>query len=241
MATTTSTLARGIRKLETLSLVDTLERELERRILDGDFAPGEHLREVELAEEYGVGRHTLRAAFDCLVRRRLLEKERHRGIFVRALTDRDLDEIYQLRTAVEVEAIRRLAVRGEVPPLAQAAVANLRKLGSRPAWRRVVRADLDFHRELVAAAGNVRLTRVHDELHAEILLCLAQLVHGYASAAELAAEHAELLRAIETRQPDMAERALRDHLEPAVAWLRERAAVSASAPSVGSRGQLLSP
>src|SRR5437867_11218368 len=83
---------RVMRQLETVSIVEALEDELARRILDGEFTPGEHLREVELSEQYQVGRHTLRAAFDGLVRRGLLQRARNRGVFVREFTEQDRSE-----------------------------------------------------------------------------------------------------------------------------------------------------
>jgi DNA-binding GntR family transcriptional regulator len=213
-----------MRRLETVSIVEALEDDLERRLLGGQLAPGEHLREVELAEQYSVGRHTLRAAFDGLVRRGLLERARNRGVFVRALTVRDLSEIYELRTALEVQAFRTLAVRRTVPDAAREAVARLRTLGSRSRWRRVVESDLAFHRAIVVGTGNDRLARAHEDLQSEILLCLAQLVHGYASVQQLTAEHDQLLETIEAGRPAAAEAAVRDHLERATAWLMERAA-----------------
>jgi DNA-binding GntR family transcriptional regulator len=210
--------------LETVSTVQALVRELERQVLDGVFAPGEHMRELELAAQFGVARHTLRAAFDELVRRGLLEKARNRGVFVRVLTAGDLAEIYELRTALEAQAFRMLAGAGTpAPPAAHAALAELRRLGSHSPWRHVVRSDLAFHRAIVAGAGNTRLSRAHVQLEAEMLLCLAQLVHGYASVGELVAQHTELLRAIERGRPVNAETAIREHLEVAMKWLMDRA------------------
>jgi DNA-binding GntR family transcriptional regulator len=216
-----------VRKLETVSIVEALEDDLERRVLDGEFRPGEHLREIELADEYGVGRHTLRAAFDGLVRRRLLDRARNRGVFVRELTETDLLEIYHLRTALEVQAFRLLAAGKEVPAGAREALADLRKLDSQSPWRLVVEADLAFHRAIVAGAGNARLERAYGDLQSEILLCLAQLVHGYASVRQLTRQHAGLLRAIESGRPATAESAIRDHLEGATAWLVDHVAASA--------------
>src|SRR5436190_11924643 len=170
-----------MRSLSTVSTAEALEADLERRILQGDFPPGEHLREIELSEEYRVGRHTLRAAFDRLVRRGLLGKERNRGVFVRQLTADDLREIYEVREALEVEAVRILAGRRIVPGPAVAASEELRTMSPRTPRVHVIEADLAFHRALVAATENTRLTRVHRELGAEIRLCLAQLVKGYAT------------------------------------------------------------
>jgi DNA-binding GntR family transcriptional regulator len=209
--------------LETVSTVDALERDLERQVLDGAFAPGEHLREIELAQQYGVARHTIRAAFDGLARKGLLEKARNRGVFVRALTATDLAEIYELRAALEAQAFRALALSGAAPPEAHEALAELRGLSARSPWRHVVRADLAFHRAIVAGAGNDRLARAHEQLEAEVLLCLAQLVHGYASIKELVAQHVELLGSIEGGRPDQAEQAIRRHLDQATEWLMARA------------------
>jgi DNA-binding GntR family transcriptional regulator len=212
-----------VRSLSTVSTAEALEEDLQRRILQGDFAPEEHLREIELSEEYKVGRHTLRAAFDRLVRRGLLGKERNRGVFVRQLTADDLREIYELREALEVEAVRILAGRRIVPDAAKAATNDLKRMSTRsPRWE-VIEADLAFHRALVAATENTRLIRVHRDLGAEIRLCLAQLVKGYASPKELAVQHARLLEPIERGRPQAAERAIRDHFFTALDWLVEHA------------------
>ncbi len=212
-----------VRELETVSVVEALEDDLSRRVLESEFKPGDHLREIELAEEYSVGRHTLRAAFDGLVRRGLLERSRNKGVFVRALTTRDLQEMYELRIALEVQAFRVLAARAEAPEEAKAAIDQLRSLNSRSARRLVVEADLTFHRAIVYGAGNERLARAHEDLTSEILLSLAQLVEGYASVRELVAMHTELLEVIERGRPAKAEAAIRDHLEAATAWLVARA------------------
>jgi DNA-binding GntR family transcriptional regulator len=225
----------AMRELKAVSIVEALEEELARRILDGDLTPGEHLREIELSEQYQVGRHTLRAAFDGLVRRGLLQRARNRGVFVRQFTEQDLAEIYELRTALEAQAFRTLAARKTVPETAREAMRRYRTLNSRSPRRLVVEADLAFHRAIVVATGNARLARVHEHLQAEIELCLSQLAQSYATVRELVAQHADLLKAIESGRPDKAEAAIRNHLENATAWLIEHvgttnAATTASSP-----------
>ena len=75
----------------------------------------------------------------------------------------------------------------------------------------------------MVGAGNARLTRAHKNLEIEILLCLAQLVQGYASVGQLAGEHGALLEAIEAGRPAVAESVIRHHLESATSWLIEHA------------------
>jgi DNA-binding GntR family transcriptional regulator len=206
----------------TLSAVEKLERQLTARIIDGGLAPGTHLREVELSDEYQVGRHTLRAAFDALVRRGLLQRERNCGVFVRSFSAADLAEVYELRAAVEVQAVRALATRGYVPPGAAAALADAKLLDPHAPKRKFVDADLAFHSALVHGAGNTRLSRIHDELAGELLLLLARLVNRYAGAEQLSHQHADLIAIIEAGDPDAADRAIRTHLDGAARWLVEQ-------------------
>ena len=212
-----------LRRLGTVSTVQALEEDLQRRILDGEFQPGEHLREIELARQYDVGRNTLRAAFDGLARRGLLVKSRNRGVFVRVLTPRDLAEVYELRAAIEVQAGRNLATRRSVPEEARLALAAERQLTNDSARRDLVEADLAFHRAIVDGAGNSRLAAVHRDIAAEIRLSLAQLMEtAYATVEQLTDEHAEVLRAVESGKPSATETVIRHHLEAATAWLVSR-------------------
>jgi DNA-binding GntR family transcriptional regulator len=208
--------------LETVSTVGALERALEDRILDGDLGPGAHLREAELSREYDVARHSLRAACDALVRRGLLVKRVNRGFFVPELTLEDAREIFQVRRAYELPVARDLAARGEVPPAMLAAMRTFEALADDdPSWHDLARIDVEFHRGLVAAAGNSRLERAHANLLSEVALCVAQIARSAEeSASELAGQHRELLDAIESGDPDRAERELTAHFDEGLRRLR---------------------
>ena len=219
------------RRLNAVSVVEALEEALAGRILDGDFAAGEYLREVELSEEYRVGRHTLRAAFDGLVRHGLLKRTRNRGVFVPVFTPEDLFEIYDLRAALEVQAFREVAERGIVPETAREALRRYEELDERSPRRLLVDTDLAFHNAIVGAADNERLTRAHAQLQGEIQLCLAQLGPGFATVRELGEQHAELLAAIDSGRPAVAEAAIRVHLDRAVSHLRSAAEDDDGAPA----------
>ena len=217
--------------LGTVSTVQALEEDLERRTLGGEFQPGEHLREIELARQYDVGRNTLRAAFDGLARRGLLVKSRNRGVFVRVLTAQDLADVYELRAALEVQAARTLAARGAVPEDARDALARELGLSEDSPHRSRIEADLAFHRAIVAGAGNARMTRAYEDLASEIRLCLGQLVGEWATLRLLAAEHERILAAIGSGRPATAEAAVRHHLEGASARLISRSAAGGGAPA----------
>jgi DNA-binding GntR family transcriptional regulator len=209
------------RLLATISAVEALEQELLRRILSGDLRPGDRLREVSLAEQYGVGRYTLRAAFDRLTRRGLLQRERSRGVRVATLRPADFVEIYEARMAIEVLAARTLASARLVPDAARAALERLDQLPAEADWRLVAEADLAFHGALIDATGNRRLQRMHSDLEVEILLGMVQLGMGYATVARLAGEHRAVIDAIAAGHAGAAERAVRAHVGNAARWFAQ--------------------
>ena len=128
--------------IQPVSTVAALERVLEDRVLDADIPAGGHLRESELAREYDVARHSLRAACDALVRRGLLRKRINRGFFVPELTRHDAEEIFELRKALELPVVRRLAVRRDLPAATREALNAMDGLPDDAPWREIVRADV---------------------------------------------------------------------------------------------------
>ena len=209
--------------LATVSTVAALEQALADRILDGDLPTGTHLREAELTREYEVARHSLRAACDALVRRGLLVKRANRGFFLPQLTADDAREIFELRRALEAPVVRALAERGELPQSTAAALERLRSLPPNAPWRDVVRADLDFHRGLVAAGGNGRLARAHSDLLGEIALCIVQTGWSYDDVAAVVREHERLADVIRAGDADAAERELDWHFGEGLGRLRHEA------------------
>ena len=197
--------------LQPVTTTQALERALEDRILDGALAPGAHLREQDIAGEYDVARHSVRAACDALTRRGLLTKRVNRGFFVPELTLADAREIFELRRALELPVVRNLAAAREVPERTRAALGAFRALDKRTPWRDIVRIDVEFHSGLVQAAGNSRLSRAHADLLAEIALCIGQTGQTYDDPAEVAREHDALVRSIGSGSPNAAERELDAH------------------------------
>jgi DNA-binding GntR family transcriptional regulator len=196
-----------------VSTVDALAASLRERILSGAIAPGAQLREIELSERYGVGRHSLRAAFQALAHEGLLSHEPHRGVFVPQLDAGDVRDLFLVRTALEVEAVRLLVTRGLAVDAAVAATEALEALTGGEPWNEVVELDLDFHRELIAAVGSPRLDRGFAGLQAELRLLLAQLQPSYERPEKVGGEHRVLLDAILSGDVERAVAAMREHLE----------------------------
>src|ERR1043166_7514559 len=95
---------------EDAPLAASIRARLRQAILRGDFAPGERLREVEIAAQHQVSRGPVREALLQLEQEGLVLLRRNRGAIVARLSRTDLEEVYSLRLALErlagVSAIR---------------------------------------------------------------------------------------------------------------------------------------
>ena len=202
-----------------ISVVDAVAASLRTRILDGEFAAGQTIRDVELAAAYAVARPTIRAAVAQLTMTGLLRREANRSAVVPGLSADDTRDLYEARQLVEAEAARRAAAGRLDVSAVETALGRLERAGDDDPWSSIVEADLDFHRALVAAARSARLLRLFALLEDEIRLALAQLRPAYASRGPLVAEHRELLQMVRAGDPDVAADGVRAHLAQALSDL----------------------
>ena len=166
------------RPLHRPSTVDALADALKREILDGGLPAGSRLRERELCEAYGVARHSLRAALRALATEGLVRIEPHRGARVAELSADDVRWLYELRTALELEAAHLALERngGRLPPEVHEALARLeRGLRGRSPWSAINEAHADLHAAIVAAAHSPRIAAAHAALSGEMRLFLLAL------------------------------------------------------------------
>lgn len=191
--------------------VAELTATLRDRILDGDLAPGARLTERALVEEHGVSRPTVRSALGRLAGEGLVILEPHRGARVNKLEAEQLHDLFQLRTALEVEA-SRIALEERPEELDRAlaeANAGLVKAcrARRVQWRRVGEAHEEVHRALVDSAHSPRISAAHAGLAAELRLFVIALLPRW-SAEEMIDHHEQLRRELREDGPE----AVRRHL-----------------------------
>jgi DNA-binding GntR family transcriptional regulator len=200
------------------STVDALAAALRREILDGARPAGERLVERDLGERFGAARHSLRAALRTLAAEGLVRLEPNRGARVARLDADDVRWLYELRTALELEAAHLALERhdGTLPRDVHAALAVLRSAcaAEEPAWSDANDAHLALHAAIVAASGSPRIVAAHTALAGEMRLFLLQVQPHY-TLASLAAEHDVLVDGLERTGPSV----LREHLRAAAAAL----------------------
>jgi DNA-binding GntR family transcriptional regulator len=201
-----------VAELYRVSTVDALVAALRTRIFDGELAPGERLRERDLTERYGVARHSVRAALRALAADGLVAIEPNRGASVARLDRAGLRSLFELRTALELEAAHLALERhgGRLPPGVRDAVRRLRDVCSRrdPPWGDVADSHNDVHLAIVRAADSERIARVYDSLAGEMRVFVTALKPHW-SLERMAEQHEELVEELERVGPE----ALRRHLE----------------------------
>ncbi len=149
-----------------VSTVETVTAALRQEILEGERVGGERLIEQDLTARFGVARHTLRAALRALAAEGLVRVEPNRGARVARLSAEEIVELYELRTALEVEAAR-LALerhRGRLPASVHEALGALEEACERGAWGPINETHAELHAAIVAAAESPRIEAAHAAL-----------------------------------------------------------------------------
>lgn len=138
-------------------------RHLREAIIAGTLAPGTRLREIELAQTLNVSRTPLREAIARLISDRLVRPLPRGGVEV-IDTERELSDIYQIRTALEGCAARQAAAR--ITPAALAALQDLVDQSIALPFEAVeqrIAVNTAFHDALCRASGSPRLIEMIGE------------------------------------------------------------------------------
>lgn len=187
-------------RLKTVSVVDALTRAISDSIFDLEYGPGQQITEAELASRFNVSRNTVREATASLISCGLLEKIANKGVFVKAITESDVRDIFHFRGLLESEAMRIIIRNGRViPDSLRSSVENI-EMDPRvqTSWYHYVSSDLNFHYDFVKASGSARLIRLYDTIRQEIMLCLCQSKNVLIVNPKNIYEHRHFLEVLET-------------------------------------------
>ena len=199
--------------------------ELREAILTGSLAPGSRLRAEPLAERLRTSRTPVREALMLLAREGLVDIEPRRGAVVRPFDAADLLDLYDVRGLIEPHAARRAATRIEAPDLARLRelcdLADARGAVDDAAVEGQVALNEEFHRIIVAAAQSPRLEAAMRAVAGIPRAFRAAFWHDDAQREQSLFCHRQIVRALEGRQPRLAEAAMRMHITGAVEFLTE--------------------
>lgn len=145
---------------------------LKALILSGELTPGARVREVELAERFRVSRGPIRESLRLLENEGLIVRRARQGSYVTPLNTSDIQEIYELRCAVEPLAIRLSLQRKpeSLTSFLRAALDRMRSAYACGKYDVVAAADVELHTQFYEWCGNERVLGVWDSLRSPLQL-----------------------------------------------------------------------
>ena len=200
---------------------------LHRQIIAGKYAPGDWLRQEDIASQMGVSMTPVREALDLLVAKGIAERVPYRGVRVREMSEKDVVEAYGMRLFLEAMIAKETALN-----ITPEQIKNLEaimdemdrhvELSEMPQERQLSRK---FHAAIAEASGNNLLIQLYsivanafpDWLLYEALFRQPELVSG--SVAQTHDEHSAILEAFKKRDPDMAVKVSLEHVMESGRWL----------------------
>jgi DNA-binding GntR family transcriptional regulator len=194
------------------SAADYAYATLRREIVEGRFAPGRRMREIELAQRLGISRTPTRQALSRLELEGLLALRPRAGLVVSVLDMDAVEELYEMRAALE-GAAAGMAARHASPrdlALLTRLLDEETGLGSEP--MNLYRHNRELHEAIHMAAHNRYLEKSLHALHDAIALLGPTTLAATGRPVVAHAEHAAIVKAIAERDDVMADRLARAHI-----------------------------
>jgi DNA-binding GntR family transcriptional regulator len=197
------------------NLREEITQTLRAAVISGELRPGVVYSAPSLATQFGVSPTPVREAMLDLAGEGLVDTVRNKGFRVTELSDKDLDELSELRALIEVPTVRRIAEAGvspavldELRPLA----AEIEEAAARGDLIAHVAADMEFHLTLLSLAGNQHLVETVRGLRARSRIYGLRTLADRDALVPSAHEHAELLDLLATGDAAGVEALMRSHI-----------------------------
>ena len=147
---------------------------IQQLIISGSLAAGSGVSELQLAKELGSSRTPIREAMNQLAAEGMLELSPSGGMVVAQLRREDIIELYELREALEVYAVSKIArvpmsladvdrlqhLVDEILKLQTELEKSKQQTLDEPQMERFIRCDLGFHALIMSMTRNTRLQKI---------------------------------------------------------------------------------
>lgn len=201
---------------KTVSLAEQVFEHLENNILSGVYPRGEYLTELKLVADLGVSRTPIREALHRLETEHIIETT-SKGILVLGVTEKDIEDIYEIRLKIEGLAARRAAenITDEQIKDMKETVDLQEFYVERKDAEQIRKMDSKFHYQLyLYSASNVYLDTL-EPLHKKLQKYRKASVENSERAKMSVLEHKAIFDAISAHDGDAAEQAAFLHVQKA--------------------------
>lgn len=188
---------------------------LREAIINGVLKPGERLMEIQLAEELGVSRTPVREAIRKLELEGFVIMIPRRGTYVADLSIKDVNEVFEVRTSLDVLAAGLAAERITDEELEQMErlLVQIGEYIEQGNMERIVEADSQFHDILYQASRNDRLVGIINNLREQLTRFRSMSMSYPGRLKNTLEEHGRLVEAIAARDVELAQQLATQHME----------------------------
>jgi DNA-binding GntR family transcriptional regulator len=197
------------------TLREQVLEQLRAAILEGTFAPGEKLAEVELAAQFGVSRGTVREALRTLHNSGLLEGSERSSLHVRRLTGRQIVELYDVRAALEGQAVASILASENAASVVDELERRLPEATPDMTYAERFELDLGFHEALCRLSGNDTLLRMWTSIKDLMRISVLAAPDQASSSLMAKSHHQPIIDAMRTGDVDRARAVLAAHMATA--------------------------
>jgi len=186
-------------------------------IRKGILEPGERLMEVQVAEELGISRTPVREAIRKLEQEGYVIMMPRRGTYVSDVSESDIKEIFEIRSALEALATGLAARRIEQEELEtlQSMLFEIEGYIKQNDIEKIVEADIKFHGLLYQVSRNERLVNIISNLKEQLARFRTLSMSYPGRLYETLEEHSEMVEAIANGDVSAARDAAEHHMERA--------------------------
>jgi len=198
-----------------LPLAKIAYQALRNSILNGNLVAGEIYNEMALAKELGVSRTPVREALLELSAQELVVFLPRKGVKVNPFSRRDVEEIFELRMAIELAATENVAKHSPPRDLSKLmqSLKNQRKAMQEKDYLAYLQADRMFHSGFSELTGNRRFVSIMANLRDMVHLMGRQALARESRWHEVIEEHKRVLDAVSEGRPLRARKAMAEHIE----------------------------
>ena len=197
------------------SLAKMAYEAIRKSILSGQWKIGELYNEKAIAADLGISRTPVREALLELASQDLIIFLPRRGLMVNRFTRHDVDEIFELRKAIELAAVEKITVAD--PPFdlfeIEEALLSQRKAVKQKDYFAFMEADRLFHTSFSELTNNRRIIAILDNIRDMIHVMGAKALALEGRAVEVIKEHQTILEAVKKGNLAEARRAMAYHLD----------------------------
>ena len=197
------------------SLAKKAHEAIRNSILSGDWKIGEIYNEKAIAADLGISRTPVREALLELASHGLIVFLPRKGLMVNRFTRRDVDEIFELRKAVELAAVEKITRTSPLFNLfeIEESLLKQRKAVNEKDYPAFMEADRLFHTRFSELTNNRRLIAILENLRDMIQMMGYKALSLEGRALEVIEEHQAIFEAVKKGNVEQARRAMEIHLE----------------------------